>query len=88
MLYVPANPEILTLLSDDLLHFMQALQCMVGDTVTKHDDTEESLQIICRVLLARMGLHVKVTNLNRMSAGFCSCIMGLLSCLLTLTCSP
>ena len=88
MQYAPANPKMLTLLSNDLLHFVQALQRMVGDTVAKHDNTEVPLQVIHRVLFARVGLHVKFTDLNRMGASFCACIMGLLSGLLTLACSP
>jgi hypothetical protein len=88
MQYASANPILLTLLSNDLLHFVQALQCMVGDTVAKHDNTEVALQVLRRVLLARVSLHVKFTNLNRMSASFCACIMGLLSGLLALACSP
>ncbi len=76
-----------TLLSNNLLHLVQALQRMVCDAVSKHDDAECPLQLINGVLLAVMGLHVEVTDLNGMCASFCTGVMGFLSCLLPRTCS-
>ena len=76
---------MLTLLSDDLLHLVQPLQCMVCDAVPKHDDAKGALQVICGELLASMCFHGEVHYLRRVCACLCSGCMSLLSSLLTLT---
>ena len=79
--------EVLTLFNNYLLHLGQSLHCMVGYTISKHDDAEAPFQVIVSELLALVSFHFKVTDWDRMHARCLLCLVGFFTCLLSLSCN-